>query len=190
MSFYDNHLVSIILFVIITISNISMLFCKYLYYGDTLLLGGGIEFDWFSEINSLSPEKCGCDFKCVNYKHNLGIDILSIEINITLKWKTKDLVEGKPTFVQVMAWCHYLSQCWTKSMLTYDTTKSQWINFACSNEIGGDKCSNNHAWWCPGSCCIASYNGMSPAHQSPKSVGYVTPAAITGSTILLPHLYS
>ena len=29
-------------------------------------------------FNSLSPGRCGCDFKCVNFKHNLGIDILSI----------------------------------------------------------------------------------------------------------------
>ena len=35
-------------------------------------------------INSLFPGRCGCDFECVNFKHNLGIDVLSIQLNITL----------------------------------------------------------------------------------------------------------
>ena len=37
-----------------------------------------------STINSLSHDSCGCDFKCVNFKRNMGIDILSIQVNITL----------------------------------------------------------------------------------------------------------
>ena len=31
-------------------------------------------------INSLSPGKCGCDFKCVNFEHNMTIEILSIHV--------------------------------------------------------------------------------------------------------------
>ena len=40
--------------------------------------------------------------------------------------------DKKPTLVQVMAWCrqatsHYLSQCWLKSVSSYDVIKRQWI---------------------------------------------------------------
>ena len=41
-----------------------------------------------------SSEKCGCDYKCVNYKHNLGIDILNIQVSITLEWTHDDFVDG------------------------------------------------------------------------------------------------
>ena len=55
-----------------------------------------------------------CDFKCADLKYNWGIDILSIQVNITLKWMPEDLVDGKSTFIQVMARCQakslYLSQ--------------------------------------------------------------------------------
>ena len=34
-------------------------------------------------FNSLSPGRYGCDFKYVNFKHILGIDI---QVNITLEW--------------------------------------------------------------------------------------------------------
>ena len=42
------------------------------------------------ELNSLSPGKCGCDSKCVNSKHNLGTDILSIQV----ARMPEDLVDG------------------------------------------------------------------------------------------------
>ena len=50
-------------------------------------------------INSLPSERCGGDFKCVNFKHNLCIDILSIQVNITLEWMPEELVDGKWTLV-------------------------------------------------------------------------------------------
>ena len=38
------------------------------------------------DVNSLSPGRCGCaDFKCVNFKHNLEICVLSIQVSITLE---------------------------------------------------------------------------------------------------------
>ena len=33
--------------------------------------------------NQLFPGRCDCDFKCVSFKHNLSIDILSMQVNIT-----------------------------------------------------------------------------------------------------------
>ena len=51
-------------------------------------------------INSLSPGRYGCDFKCVNIKYNLGIDDLTIQLNIHPEWKPEDFVDGKSTLVQ------------------------------------------------------------------------------------------
>ena len=36
-------------------------------------------------INSLSLEECGCDFKFQNFKLNLAMDVLNIQVNITLE---------------------------------------------------------------------------------------------------------
>ena len=33
-------------------------------------------------LNSLSPGRCGCDLKCLNFKHNLSINI---QVTITLE---------------------------------------------------------------------------------------------------------
>ena len=54
-------------------------------------------------VDSLSSEKCECDSKCVNFKHNLGIDILSVEINITQEWMLQYLIYGKSAMVQIKA---------------------------------------------------------------------------------------
>ena len=44
-----------------------------------------------------------------------------------------DLTDDKSTLVQVMAWCrqatcHYLSQCWPRSMSSNGVTRPQWVN--------------------------------------------------------------
>ena len=43
-----------------------------------------------------------------------------------------DLTDDKSTLVQVMAWCrqatcHYLSQCWPRSLSPYGVTRPQWV---------------------------------------------------------------
>ena len=44
-------------------------------------------------VNSLSPRRCGSDFKYMNFKDNLGIDILSAQVNIiTLEWTGRGAV--------------------------------------------------------------------------------------------------
>ena len=59
-----------------------------------------------------------CDFKCANFKHILGIGILSIQVvNIALKWMPEDLINEKSTSAQTMASCHKstshnLNQSW------------------------------------------------------------------------------
>ena len=46
-------------------------------------------------LNSLTTlGRCGCDFKSINLKYNLWVDILSIQVYITLEWMPDDLVDG------------------------------------------------------------------------------------------------
>ena len=42
-----------------------------------------------SWLNSSATGSCGCDFKCVNFKHSLGNGILSIK-KTTLEWMSGD----------------------------------------------------------------------------------------------------
>ena len=84
-------------------------------------------------LNSLSLWRGGCDFKCVNFNHNLEIDILQIQVNVTLEWMTGELgVDCKSTLGQIMAWCcqatiSRLSECWPKYMLLDGVTRPQWV---------------------------------------------------------------
>ena len=64
------------------------------------------------------------------------IDILSTFNEIGLRWMPKNPIGDKSTLVQVMAWCcqatsHYLSQCWPRSVSSYDSTRPQWVNSLC-----------------------------------------------------------
>ena len=82
--------------------------------------------------NSWPQRKCGYDFKCVDFKHNLGIDIFSIHVNITLELMPVDLIDSKLTLFQVMAWCHlatshYVDQYWPRSPAPYVVTRPQWL---------------------------------------------------------------
>ena len=82
-----------------------------------------------SNFNSLSPGKCGCDFKCVDFHCNLGTGMLSIQINFTLRWMPEDHTNGKSELIQVMAWwcqvaSHYMSQCWPRPLSSYAVTIS------------------------------------------------------------------
>ena len=96
-------------------------------------------------INSLSPGWYGYDFKWVNLKH-CEIYILSYQVNTTMKWIAQDVIDGKSTLVQVMAWCHeatshYLDQCWpTYIYILY------WVSAGHSHHrktrIGLDICEN------------------------------------------------
>ena len=68
----------------------------------------------YNMLYSLAPGRCGCDFKYIIFKHNLGINILSIQVDITVEWMPDDRIDFKTALVQVMAWCrqapsHYRS---------------------------------------------------------------------------------
>ena len=55
---------------------------------------GRILIPYSKTVDSLSPGRYGCEFWWVNFEHNFGIDILSIQINITLEWMPEDLIDG------------------------------------------------------------------------------------------------
>ena len=69
----------------------------------------------------------------VHLNHNVGIYIMSIQVNIAVGCMPEDLCDGKWTLIQVMAWwhqapSHYLSQCWLTYMLWYGVIRPQLIN--------------------------------------------------------------
>ena len=97
-------------------------------------------YDWYQEhfdrnalrcvplnlINlwSLAPRRSEWNFRQIIFELTLIIASWGISSGITPRWMSLKLTDGKSTFVQVMAWCclarsHYLSQCWSRSMLPY-----------------------------------------------------------------------
>ena len=63
------------------------------------------------------------------FKCNLGIDILSIQVNITQEWMAEDLIDGKSALVKVMAPCHkatthYPNQCSPRFLSPYILTRA------------------------------------------------------------------
>ena len=44
-----------------------------------------------SSVNSLSSGRYDSNMKCVNFKHNLGINILIIQVNSILEWMPEGL---------------------------------------------------------------------------------------------------
>ena len=72
-------------------------------------------------------------FRHVILKQILVIDGWGTSCEIALGWMSLNLTDDKSTLVQVMAWCrqatcHYLSQCWPRSLLPCGVTRRQWVN--------------------------------------------------------------
>ena len=85
------------------------------------------------KVNSLAPGWFQRNFRKVIFQLILVIDGWSISDKIVLKWMPMDLIDGKSTLVQVMAWCcqatsHYLSQCWPRSLSPCGVIMPQWVN--------------------------------------------------------------
>ena len=99
-------------------------------------------------INSLAPERSGCNFENVVFKLALLICIFKSSYDNVARWIPQELTDNKSTLVQVMAWCrqatsHYLSQCWPRSMSPYGITRPQWVKYVI-NKSNHDKQHNNH----------------------------------------------
>ena len=81
----------------------------------------------------LAYERCGSNLTSVFFKFILLIDIWSISRETDLRWVLQNLIDGKSTLVQVIAWClqapsHYLSQCWPIIILSYGIYRPQWLD--------------------------------------------------------------
>ena len=87
---------------------------------------------WRIWINSLFP--AGCDFKCVISTRVVVILFMSIFSAIICSLMTQDPTGDKSTLIQGMAWCcpatcHYLSQCWPRSVSPYGITRLEWVKW-------------------------------------------------------------
>ena len=51
----------------------------------------------FTELTHCPPSRCGCEFKCLMFIHNLVIDILNISSGIVLRWLPQDPTDYKST---------------------------------------------------------------------------------------------
>ena len=108
--------------------------CRHsVWYADHGLLTFGREAhqsDCYKQINSISPWRCDCVFKCLPYKCNYMVDILNISSGITLRWMSQDHIDVKSTLDPVKAWSWqatspYLNQCWQGSIMPYGATRPQ-----------------------------------------------------------------
>ena len=85
-----------------------------------------------SYLNSLAPGRPGCHFKTAIFNLVLLIGFFRSSNDNAPRWMSWDLMDGKSTMVQVMAWnrqttSHYLSQCWPSSISPYGVTRPQWV---------------------------------------------------------------
>ena len=85
-----------------------------------------------SSLKSLTPGKFEWYFRYQTFQIISVINGWGISCELALRWTSLDLTDDKSTLVQVMAWCrqatcHYLSQCWPRSMLPFGVTRPQWV---------------------------------------------------------------
>ena len=114
------------------------------------------------DFNPLAPGRCSDKFK-----HMLQIKFMST-CEIALRWMPQNIIDDKSTLVQVMSWCyqapsHYLSQCWSRSMLPYAIPRQQpfccWVCFSKSLFISliippNDTCRRNSSLKMARKCII------------------------------------
>ena len=78
---------------------------------------------------------CCSNFKSLISEHILLINFMSSSYKISPGWIPQNTIEKESTLVQVMAWCHqvtnhYLSKCWSRFMWPHVVTWPQWVNGA------------------------------------------------------------
>ena len=118
--------------------------CTYMHHLASLHYG--------RRVNSLAPGKFDYSLKLLNFKLISMKNISSIFYEITIRWVLQHLTDHKSTLLQVMAWCrqapsHYLSQCWPRSLSSYDITRPQWVKqISSANSSPWQTCCPNHAW--------------------------------------------
>ena len=68
------------------------------------------------------------------FQTKLWINIFSNSCVFGLRWVPENTIKDKSALLQIMAWCyqatsHNLRQCWTISLLLYNVTRPQWVNY-------------------------------------------------------------
>ena len=91
-------------------------------------------------LYSLASGRIQRDFRKLIFQLILVNDGWSISCEIVLEWMSMDLTDGKLTLVQVLAWCcqatsHYLSQCWPRSLSSYDIIRPQWVKSSLTPDL-------------------------------------------------------
>ena len=85
-------------------------------------------------FRSLSPRKCGCDFRCVDLKPTGVIHRLSVGININREWMTRDFVDlvniGSGKRLLLSRKKCYLNWCWPRFLMPYCATKPQSVDIS------------------------------------------------------------
>ena len=89
-----------------------------------------LENQYLSWVVKLLGGAVICNFKSLFLLLNVSNSSLGTHYEIAALrwiWKPQNLINGKSTLVQVMAWCrqapsHYLSQCWYRSLSPYGIT--------------------------------------------------------------------
>ena len=84
---------------------------------------------WIMNVFKLTgPVRCGRNLKNVT-EQMLRIKSISTSCETAFRWIPQYTFDNTLTLVHAIAWCHlsanhHLSQCWTRSILPYQTTMS------------------------------------------------------------------
>ena len=117
-----------------TISEKKQFSCKIFMIYELLLVS------WITDTCTLRgsmnpnsmPQGCGCDLRCVYFKHNMETVVLMIQVNTILEWIPEDSVDSKTTLAHIITWCHqqtsqYLNQYWSRSLTPFGATMGQYF---------------------------------------------------------------
>ena len=85
--------------------------------------GAETELLWNNQVDSLTPGRCGSNFKSLIFRLIIQHSSLGTCCEIALRWMPENLTNKRSTLLQVMAWCrqapsHYLNQCWPRKFST------------------------------------------------------------------------
>ena len=78
-------------------------------------------------VNSSRPGQNGRPFADDIFICSFMNEKFSILIKISLKFNSRVLIDNNPALVEIMAWSHYLNQCWLSSPMHICGTRGRWV---------------------------------------------------------------
>ena len=122
------------------------------------------------------------DLKCVNLEHNLGIDFLSSQANITLEWLRDDLFDDILTLVVVVRHQAITWTCVDQDFQRHMTLLNNELNYTI-RLIDGDPCSifRGPFYWCGSTLIpkwIINFTRYKMLHEIPYSFPHFNGAAV------------